>query len=41
MREYRKRNPDKIKEINERYWNRRATMEEEEKNNAEETTVQP
>jgi len=31
MREYRKRNPEKIKEINQRYWNRRATMEQEEK----------
>lgn len=27
MREYRKRNPEKTREINERYWERRATRE--------------
>ena len=31
MREYRKKNPDKTKEMNRRYWEKRAARKEENK----------
>lgn len=33
MRQYRKRNPEKTREMNRRYWERRAAREKEEKAN--------
>ena len=30
MRQYRKKNPDKVREINKRYWERKAEREQEE-----------
>lgn len=38
MREYRKKNPEKTKEMNHRYWEKRAAREEENKD-AEATTA--